>query len=842
MYGSMSVATTHISELSAPRSQLLNCFHCATRCARDSLTSDEKVFCCQGCLTVYELLSQNGLTEFYGLENAAGVRVQATREHQFQFVDEPQVLNRLVEFQDERVTRVTFHLPAIHCIACVWLLENLYRLKPGIGSSRVNFPRKEVTILFENARVKLSEIIELLASLGYEPDLRLSDVHASRVSTVQRELWLQLGLAGFSFGNLMLLAIGVYFGVDAFSGPFFRKLAGYFGLLLSIPVVTYSANYYWRTAWHSVKQRRLAIEVPIAAGIVAIFGESAYQVLSGTGEGYFDSLCGLIFFLLCGRLFQQKSFDRLNFERDYKAFFPLAVTRRSGNSEGQVALDQLQIGDTLTIRHGELIPADSKLISDAACVDYSFVTGESEPVQKRAGDYLYAGGRQMSDRIEVETVKRVSQSYLALLWNQEAFRKDKHASFETLINAYSYRFTLAVMLIALGAALFWAVRNPANSIKAFTSVLIVACPCALALAAPFTLGSAFRQLGRVGIFIKNGETIEALAKINAIVFDKTGTLTAAGAESVVWRGATGELNARECLWLYSIAQHSTHPLAVRIAQRLASETAEPVRSFHEKPGRGIEGVVDGTPIVVGSALWLQEHAISPADNSQENSASMVHVGIGGQYRGCFLFQQAFRHRAAELVSTLSTTHELTLLSGDNARQRDTFAQLFGERTVFDQSPLEKLEFVRQQQRLGKRVMMVGDGLNDAGALKQSDVGVAVVENAVVENVSAFSPASDVIMQAARLPDLDRLLRFSKRTIRIVRLSFLLSTLYNVIGISIAASAFLSPVVCAVLMPLSSVSVVLFACSATSFAARGIFGPKANVGASAPIEGESVHTL
>jgi P-type Cu+ transporter len=832
----MSVATANVPELLTPTAEPQNCFHCGTRCGGDPLASAEKVFCCRGCLTVYELLTQSGLTDFYALADTAGVRVQAMREHQFRFVDEPQVRGRLVEFQDERITRVTFHLPAIHCIACVWLLENLYQLNPGVGSSRVNFPRKEVTILFENARVKLSEVIELIASLGYEPDLKLSDLNERRASSIQRELWLQLGLAGFAFGNLMLLAIGVYFGVDAFSGPFFRKLAGYFGLLLSIPVVTYSASYYWRTAWHSLKQRRLAIEVPIAAGIIAIFGESAYQVLSGTGEGYFDSLCGLIFFLLCGRLFQQKSFDRLNFERDYKAFFPLAVTRRSTRGEEQVALDQLQVGDTLIIRHGELIPADSKLISDRACIDYSFVTGESEPVQKQACDYLYAGGRQVSDRIEVETVKRVSQSYLASLWDQDAFRKDKHASFETLINAYSYRFTLVVMLIALGAALFWAVYNPANAIKAFTSVLIVACPCALALAAPFTLGSALRQLGSAGIFVKNGETIEAVATINAIVFDKTGTLTAAGAESVTWNGMAGELNARERCWLYSIARHSTHPLSVRIAQRFATESGETVRSFQEKAGRGIEGIIDGNLVVLGSALWLREHGIETVPNPTEYSGSTVHVGIAGEYRGCFLFQQAFRDRTAELISTLSATHELTLLSGDNARQRDTFAQLLGERTVFDQSPLEKLEFVRQQQRFGKRVMMVGDGLNDAGALKQSDVGVAVVEN-----VSAFSPASDVIMQAARLPDLDRLLKFSKRATRIVRLSFLLSTLYNVIGISIAASALLSPVVCAVLMPLSSVSVVLFACSATSFAARRIFGPKANVGASAPIDGESIHT-
>ena len=826
----MSVATA--VSTTAIEIEGANCFHCGTRCPESPLTAEDKSFCCQGCLTVFQLLSQNGLTAFYGLAEAAGVRGKASGKDQFKFVDEPRVRERLVDFRDDRVTRVTLYLPAIHCIACVWLLENLYRLTPGIGSSRVNFPRKEVTITFATTETKLSEVVELLASLGYEPDFKLSDVDEPRRSPVRRELWLQLGIAGFAFGNLMLLAIGVYFGVDSFSGPFFRKLAGYFGLLLAIPVVTYSATYYWRTAWHSLKQRRLAIEVPIAAGIVAIFAESAYQVLSGTGEGYFDSLCGLIFFLLCGRLFQQKTFDRLSFDRDYKSFFPLAVTRRTVGAESRVALDQLQIGDTLIIRHGELIPADSRLVSASACIDYSFVTGEAEPVEKSRGDYLYAGGRQVGESIAVETVKRVSQSYLASLWNQEAFRKDKHASFETLINAYSYRFTLLVMLIALGAAAFWAVYNPALSLKAFASVLIVACPCALALAAPFTLGSALRHLGRRGIFVKNTETIEALARIDSIVFDKTGTLTAAGLESVRWFSAERELETSEREWVLSIARHSTHPLAARITQLLAAETTKPVRSFQEKIGCGLEAVVDGHEIVLGSAQWLREHGISLKKAPSGNASSIVHVGINGAHRGSYSFQQSLRQNIGEAIRKLSDSHELTLLSGDNARQRDTFTQLFGERTRYQQSPLDKLTFVREQQRLGKRVMMVGDGLNDAGALKQSNVGIAVVEN-----VSAFSPASDVIMQAAQLPQLERVILFSNRATRIVRLGFVLSSLYNVIGISIAASALLSPVVCAVLMPLSSFSVIAFACGATTLAARRSFHSPAKPGVPAATDGE-----
>lgn len=826
---------------------IVKCFHCGTPCRDESFASGDKSFCCHGCLAVFELLSDNGLSNFYELSDTAGVRIKATRENQFKYLDDASVRERLVNFRDQRITRVTFHIPAIHCIACVWLLENLFRLKLGIGESQVNFPRKEVVVTFENARVQLSEVVALLTSLGYEPELKLSDLNAPRENSASRQLWLQIAITGFAFGNLMLLALGVYFGVDTFSGPLFRKLAGYFGLLLSIPVVTYGALHYWRTAWTNLKQRRLAIEVPIAAGIVAIFAQSTYEVLSGSGEGYFDSLSGLIFLLNCGRLFQQKTFDRLSFERDYQSFFPLSVTRRTAGCAGRshgfnpadarqnqaageehVALAQLRINDVLVIRNGELIPADAQLLSDVACLDYSFVTGESEPVSKLAGDYLYAGGRQMGGVIEVKMVKPVSQSYLTSLWNQEAFRKDKHASFESLINRFSYRFTIMVSAIAVGAAVFWLFRDPSKSLKAFTSVLIVACPCALALAAPFTLGTAIRALARRQVFVKSPEVVEALAKVDAVVFDKTGTLTAAGAQSVT---VSGTLSEDERRWIHSLARHSTHPLSVRMADALPAQFTEPVRSFRETVGGGIEGVIAGHRVMLGSETWLGAHEITVrAENAVRGS--VVHVAIDGEHRACFVLESGLREQVSEAIRALSLHCELTLLSGDNEKQKNTFTELFGERSRFNQSPLEKLEFIHTRQRSGKCVAMLGDGLNDSGALRQADVGIAVVEN-----VSAFSPASDVIMSAEMVSRLDEILRFSRQSARIVRLSFLLSSLYNLVGVSIAASGLLAPIVCAILMPLSSISVVAFACGATALTARRIFGDRAKLVASAATDGE-----
>jgi len=329
------------------------CFHCGTACRGTVFTSGDKPFCCQGCLTVFELLSENGLGDFYKLSEGAGVRIkQPAQKNQYKFLDESPVRERLVDFSNERITRVTFRIPAVHCIACVWLLENLFRLQAGVGQSQVNFPRKEVVVTFENAKLKLSQLVELLTALGYEPDLKLSDLESRPKNRAARRLWLKIGVAGFAFGNIMLLSISSYFGLDSFSGPGSNKLFGSISFLLALPVFFYSAADYWKSAWISLRRKMLTIDVPIAAGIFALFGQSTVEVFSGRGAGYFDSLAGLLFFLLCGKLFQQKTYDRLAFDRDYKSFFPLSITRRSEQNEERVSLSQLHHGDRLLLRNG----------------------------------------------------------------------------------------------------------------------------------------------------------------------------------------------------------------------------------------------------------------------------------------------------------------------------------------------------------------------------------------------------------------------------------------------------------------------------------------------------------
>jgi Cu+-exporting ATPase len=760
------------------------------------------------------------------------IRRPAKRQ-QWAYLDDPSLQQRLLDFTDGKVSRVTFQIPAIHCVACVWLLENLFRLHPGIGRSQVHFPRREVMITFATEKLPLSELVALLASIGYEPVLTLGELEKQQGDPARKRQWLQVGIAGFAFGNIMLLSLPAYLGLDSFSGPLFKVVFGYLNLALAAPVLFYSASDYWRSARLSLRQRVLTLDVPIALGLAALYAQSAYEIVLGRGNGYLDSLAGLVFFLLCGRVFQQKTHDRMAFDRDFKCFFPLSVTRKTAAGEESIAISNLRLGDRLLLRNGELIPADGRLLSGPACIDYSFVTGEAEPVPKAPGDYLYAGGRQIGGAIEVETVKAVSQSHLTSLWNHEAFQKEREVSLNTLTNRFSRWFTLVVIAVAVGAALFWVAAGDAGrGLKAFTSVLIVACPCALALAAPFTLGTAQRLLARRQVFLKNGLVLERMAQVEAIVFDKTGTLTAGAAfyrkseirnpksegdqNLVLSVPAGGGVSAEEEGWVGSVARHSTHPLAVRIALSLADKfLAEPVDGFTETPGCGIEGRVQGHEVRLGSRAWLERGGVSTIESPPEEG-SVVCLAIDGKLRGAFVLANAVRPDTHELLRGLGTRYEIALLSGDNKKERAQFRNLFGSDAAlhFNQSPLDKLGFIRRLQEAGQTVMMVGDGLNDAGALKQSDVGVAVVEK-----VGAFSPASDVILEAGQVPRLSRILALARRATQIVRLSFGISAAYNLAGISIAAAGILSPVICAILMPLSSISVVLFACGATNLAAK-----------------------
>lgn len=788
------------------------CFHCGDSCPDRSIAIGDKYYCCHGCKTVYEILNTNELCEYYDIEDAPGISPKKDLvSDRFAYLDDDLVREQVLEFSEGKVEKVTFHTPVMHCASCIWLLEKLHDMDGRVKKSVVNFPRKEVSISYNKEEMKLSEAAALLSSLGYEPLINLDTVGKQEQSSAEKKLYLKIGLAGFAFGNVMILSFPEYLSRVGEVDPVFKMVFGYLSLVLSLPVLLYASKDYYSSAWAGIKTKTVNIDVPITLGIGMLFFRSAWEILTQTGAGYLDSFTGLVFFLLVGRIFQQKTYDILSFERDYRSFFPLSVTRRINNVEAIVPVSKLMPGDRIIVRNQELIPADAVLLKTGTLIDYSFVSGESDPVKKDAGDFIYAGGRQVGTTIELEVIKEPSQSYLTQLWNNDVFNKPRFSRLENMVNQVSHYFTIAVVAIALVASLYWMQHNTAIAIKVFTSVLIVACPCALALSSPFALGTALRIFGRKGFYVKNTEAVEALSKINTIIMDKTGTLTESHQETIEFSGSV--LSSDEQEMVKSLVQHSTHPLSQKIFQALDANRMYSVDNYVELSGRGIQGEVLGYELKIGSGSWLD---IQREDVDIEDMKTRVYLSIDSEIKGSFLIASVYRQGLRPMLSALLKHFKVILLSGDTEREKATLVNLFGqeEDLYFRQSPEDKLNFVAEIQKDETHVLMVGDGLNDAGALRASEVGIAVTDD-----VSAFSPASDAILTGENLYLLETFIKMSKATMSVITASFIISILYNVIGISFAVSGMLSPLISAILMPASSISVVVFTTITTSLRAR-----------------------
>jgi Cu+-exporting ATPase len=781
------------------------CYHCGQPCDETVLAYD-KTFCCYGCKTVFEILSSNDLCEYYNLKEHPGVQLEQISEETYAFLDEKDVRRKLLTFDSDTFARVQFYVPAIHCVSCIWLLENLQRLDTGVLRSEVNFTRKTATIDFKPQDVPLSRIARIMASLGYAPKINLeNEATITSATAVDKSLALKLSIAGFCFGNVMLFSFPEYLGLDQSDGEL-KQVFSYLNVFLSIPVFFYSASGYLQSALKSFKQRQINIDVPIAVGLIALFARSVFDIVFEIGPGYLDSFTGLVFFLLIGRWFQNKTYESLAFDRDFKSYFPMAVHKFINNEWKPVIIYELLKGDEIKIRNMEIIPADSILLKGEAYVDYSFVTGESRPVKAMKGDLVYAGGRLIGQPVTLVVEKKISQSHLTSLWNNDAFKKPEESKYKKIIDRAARRFTWVVLVLAVLTGLYWYVVNSEQVWLIITAVLMVACPCALALAAPFTYGNMLRVFGRHGLYLKNADVIERMANIDAVVFDKTGTVTHGKNPSIEF---VGHLDDQELGIVRLLTSYSTHPLSSLISKKLTQRSTESVSDFLELPGKGIQGTAGDQFYKIGSADF------TGFSGEKDATASQVFVSINDEVRGYFLIRTTLRENTRAMITRLGSKC-LALLSGDNETDKVRMREVFPSsvQLLFNQNPHDKLRFIQEQQHQRKKIMMVGDGLNDSGALKQSDVGIAVTDDTGV-----FTPACDGILQGDKVKMLDQFLDLAKSSTNVLKAGFFISFFYNAIALSFAVSGHLTPLVAAILMPISSISVVVFSTVAVNWVAN-----------------------
>lgn len=777
------------------------CYHCGEDLPKLSYSIDDKNFCCAGCRGVYKILSENNLCNYYLYNNNPGQQLK--EESHLEYLDEPNIIAQLLDYRHESSSIITFYIPAIHCSSCIWLLEHLYKINPAIFSSRIDFLKKQVTISFNHEEISLKQLVETLNKIGYEPLISLQDVVKEHSSAVDKALVLKIAVAGFLMGNVMLFSFPEYFGLSGLEKQF-QYLFGWLNLAFSIPATFYCGKDYFISAITSLRHKHINLDTPLALIIAVLFFRTAFEVIFSTGPGFADTLTGLVFLLLMGKWLKQRTYHHISFDRDYRSYFPIAVTTLQNGKEKPISINEVKIGDRLWIRNGELVPADAILMKGDAWMDMSFVTGESEPVHKVLGEIIYAGGRQTTEAIELEVIKPVSQSYLTGLWNNEHYKNNIQK--ETFNDSIAKYFSLGVFIIAFSATAYWLFQQDSHKAwSAFTAVIIVACPCVLALSTPFTLSAILSVFDKKGFYVKNTDAVEELAKCDAIVFDKTGTLTSTENAEITFSAL---LDDEEKILVASLLRNSSHPLSRHILKALNVDEFYSLEDYREVLGKGLTAKVGHHTIYAGHLSMLPI--------TVENiSKSGVHIVIDRVYKGYFDIEQKWRPGLTHLMSKLSK-YKMQVLSGDTDKDFWMLKTIFPKSTriKFGQSPHEKLNTILELQQGGSKIMMLGDGLNDAGALKQSNFGIALTDN-----INNFTPGCDAILKGSSLNDLPGFIQLSKDGLKIIKTSFAIATAYNCIGIYYAVQGTLYPLVAAVLMPISTVTIICFTTFATRIFAR-----------------------
>jgi Cu+-exporting ATPase len=768
-----------------------SCYHCGDSIIGKAISFDQHDFCCNGCKSVYQLLNDNQLGSFYTLEAKGGSKPSESNQHKYAFLEVESIRNKFIAFEDENSAKIVLFLPQIHCSSCIYLLENLAKLLPAVYSCQVNFAKREASITFDPAQLSLAELALFLDKIGYAPNFGNRNQTEKKLDKL---FMYKLGIAGFAFGSIMLWSFPEYLGIDDTDANV-RNFTAFLSLGISLPVLFFSASDYFISAFKALRFKSLNLDVPITIGIIALYLQSFFSIIKSEGPGYMDSFAGFIFFLLIGKWFQNKTYKSLSFERDYTSYFPVAVTRLTDSKEEIIEIEALKIGDVILIRNEEIIPCDATMLSPVTKIDYSFVTGEATLITKKEGDFIYAGGKLSGKAIQLQVLKESNRSHLTQLWNDVKSEKEAATTFKVQ-DQLSIYFLVIILIISGIAALAWSFIDLQRVTQIVVSILIVACPCALALSAPFTFGNTMRALGRKGLYLKNTRVVEQINGITDIVFDKTGTLTSSSFQTIDYTGDI--LTSEELSMIVVLANSSTHPLSRGIVKQYqATSSAElELLHFEESQGKGISGSINHRTVKIGNAAFTGQKEL-------EKNETSTYISIDGAIYGRFIFTSQLRNGVASLLKSLPH-YRLHLLSGDTEKDKQLFAELFPKNStlLFEQTPQDKLNFIQQLKAKGNRVLMIGDGLNDAGALGIADVGIAVSED-----VFRFTPSSDAIIEASKLGELNRLISISKFAKTILTTCLIFSLAYNVVGLSIAISGNLTPLVAAILMPISSITIV-----------------------------------
>jgi P-type Cu2+ transporter len=798
-------------------SSRVSCAHCELPVPAGAVSSDGPSFCCAGCRSVYEIVHAAGLTGYYAYrDKAEAVPVRAASARKYEELDDASFQAEHCRTDESGDVSAELLLEGVHCGACVWLVERVGKVVPGVRSARLDLSRNVVSISWDGQRTRLSQIARGLESLGYPAH----PSHAEKTLATRardRELLLRLGVAGAAAGNVMLMALALYSG--AFSGmdPAYQAMFRWVSFAIATPTVFWAGSVFLRGGWAALRTRTPHMDLPVSIGILAGYAGGAVSTLTGRGEVYFDSLCTLIFLLLVGRYLQQSHHRRSTTQSELLlALAPQVAHVVEHDTERDVPAGTVAVGGCVRVSAGERIAVDGLVTRGAGSVDTSMLTGEPMPVEAEAATRVYAGTTCVAGELWIRTEAAGAATRLGRLMASVEATQRERAPIVRLADRVAGYFVLAILGVAALTFSLWLHFDARYAVDHTVALLVVTCPCALGMATPLAVSVALGRAAKAGILFKGGEFMEELAKPGLIVFDKTGTLTRGEPELVHFVG--------DAAWqapLRALEQHSGHPLA-RAIVRAFPDCSLPVTDVQLLAGGGIAGCVAGKQLLAGSpALVARELGGLPnwADQLVSRHAATgrtpVVLAEGGAVRAVAAFSDEIRPEARQALTQLAKLgYRFEISSGDHpAVVARTAHELGIEATAARgaQTPEAKLARIIALRERGERVFMVGDGVNDAAAMAAAHVGIAMHGGA-----ETCLRAADVFTTRDGLTPLVLAAQGSRRTLAAIRRGIAISLTYNLVGIVLAVLGILSPLVAAIMMPLSSISVVSLALRAKTF--------------------------
>ena len=802
------VSTNQVNE----RSKDSCCFHCGLPLNGCQLTVeiDEKLqpMCCAGCQAVANAIVKSGNTSYYRFreeKSATGKELVPEFLAKIKVYDHPSVQLQFVHNQSEHIKQVSLIIEGIVCAACIWLNEQYLRQLPGIVNVNINYSTHRANVEWDESRIKLSQILEAISNIGYLAH-PYDPATQQQVYENQRKLLIrQIGIAGLFGMQIMIFAVALYGGDWWGISDSFRSFFRWLSLMLTTPVLLFSAQPFFKGAWLDFKHKRAGMDVPVSLGLTLAFGASCYNTWTGESDVYFESVAMFVFLLLSVRLFElsarKKAAEKIESLTDLS---PTMTNRIAADGSIEVVPTvELSLQDRFVVKPGEIIPTDGVLLTEQALVDEALLTGEQHAVQKSAGDILIGGSYNLQQPIQLQVHHLGQDTVLSgikrLIEQAQGFKPEV----AMLADRVASIFVGVLLVLVAIAGIYWWQEDPSRVLQVLVSTLVVTCPCALSLATPASLTAAIGSLTRDGMLVSRSRALEIMPTIDTVIFDKTGTLTTGILTLQQQLNFLQQDSQKNLQIAHSLELHSEHP----VAHALVSEDLKtlPVENLKNIAGKGLQGVIDGETYFIGNEGYINEIAKIPGDQVFGNDVQVVHLASQGQWLASFSFSDPLKQDAMQTIQLMRQRGiDVRILSGDRKAYVEAIANQLGI-LHFDaeQLPDDKLSKVKQLQAMGHKVAMVGDGINDAPVLAAADLSISLSLGTDLARA-----ASDLIINGGQLAPIVDAMSITAKMMRIIRQNFSWAIAYNLIAVPFAMAGLVQPWLAAIGMSLSSLIVVL----------------------------------